>query len=137
MRKPWSFISESITASGGGKERDGAVGRPILRAVAVSTVRGGLATAAVSRAPPCGAAAGGREGGGGGGGGFWARSDPMPSMIRTIVAAATRRARRRLATHAHQMLSSYRSNSGPSISIIDTASGGVRIAARKAAITIA
>src|SRR5205814_879816 len=120
-------------------ERDSAVGRPALRAVAESMVPGGLATGAVSRAPPCGPAAGGRDGGGGGGGGggFWARSDPMPSTIRTIVAAATPRARRRLATHAHQMLSSYSSNSGPSISIIDTASGGVRIAARKAAITIA
>src|SRR5258706_16409251 len=94
MRKPWSFISESITASGGGKERDGAVGRPILRAVAVSTVPGGLATAAVSRAPPCGAAPGGRDGGGGGGG-VCARGGPMPSTIRTTVAAATRGARRR------------------------------------------
>src|SRR6266496_3355702 len=107
MRKPWSFSSESITASEGGKERDGAVGRPALRAVAESIVPGGLATAAVSRAPPCGAAGGGRDGGGSGRGGFCARSDPMPSTIRTIVAAATRRARRRLATHAHQMLSSY------------------------------
>ena len=48
-----------------------------------------------------------------------------------------RRARRRLATQAHQMLISYSSSSGTSISIIETASGGVISAARNAAITIA
>src|SRR5206468_5059323 len=86
-----------------------------------------------------GRAAGG-GGGGGGGGGFCAHTGPahpIPSTIAISVAAAMRRARRRLAIQAHQMLNSYGSSSGPSISIIDTASGGVRIAARNAAITIA
>src|SRR5439155_11338155 len=98
---PWSFSSESITASEGGKERDGAVGRPILRAVAVSTVPGGLATPVLSRAARCAGA-----GGGGGGTGFCAGNEPRPRTSNTIVAAATRRARRRLATQAHQTLSS-------------------------------
>src|SRR6266566_2822399 len=137
MRKPLSLSSESITASGGGNERVGPVGSPSLRAVELSTPRrrlsacvppGGLTTAVVSR-----------RGGGGGGGGFCACNDapPRPSTSTTIVAAAIRRARLRLATHAHQMLSSYKRSNGPSISIIETASGGVRIAARNAAITIA
>src|SRR6266699_6721757 len=135
MRKPLSLSSESITASGGGNERVGPVGSPSLRAVELSTPRrplsawvppGGLTTAVVSRR-------------GGGGGGFCACNDapPRPSTSTTIVAAAIRRARLRLATHAHQMLSSYKRSNGPSISIIETASGGVRIAARNAAITIA
>ena len=104
--------------SDGGKDRDGAVGRPSLRAVAVSTLRppppaarvvscapGGRAFAAVSRTARCGAGGGG-GGGGGGGVGFCACNDPRPSRNKTSVAAAMRRARRRLAIQAHQMLAS-------------------------------
>jgi hypothetical protein len=47
--------------------------------------------------------AGGRCGGGAGGG-FCAASEPLASTNSTITAAAMRRARRRLATHAHQIL---------------------------------
>src|SRR2546425_6977051 len=113
VRKSGSLSKESMMESDGGNDRDGAVGRPSLRAVAVSTrwprvvscAPGGLAVAAVSRTTRRAAGAGG-GGGGGGGGGFCAGSDPTPRRSRTSVAAAIRRARRRLAIQAHQMLSS-------------------------------
>src|SRR5438552_9492525 len=117
VRKLGSLSKESMMESEGGKDRDGAVGRPSLRAVEVSTLwprvvscaPGGRAFAAVSRTARCGAvgAAGGGGGGGGGGGvGFCACSDPTPRRNKTSVAAAIRRARRRLAIQAHQMLAS-------------------------------
>src|SRR5437667_9842967 len=89
VRKLGSLSKESMMESDGGKDRDGAVGRPSLRAVAVSTLRppppaarvvscapGGRAFAAVSRTARCGAGGGG---GGGGGVGFCACNDPRPS----------------------------------------------------------
>src|SRR5438477_11651637 len=92
VRKLGSLNKESMMESEGGKDRDGAVGRPSLRAVEVSTLwprvvscaPGGRAFAAVSRTARCGAvgavgAAGGGAGGGGGrGGGSLAGGDPAP-----------------------------------------------------------
>src|SRR5882672_12510958 len=94
-----------------GKLRDGLVGRPSLRAVAVSTalpVAGGPARLALS-----------------GGGVPCAWTAPAPTSSSRANAAATRRARRRVATQAHQMLISYNNRRGTSMSIIETASGGV------------
>src|SRR5579859_3606838 len=124
-----------MTESAGGKDREGAVGSPILRAVAVSTLRPRV----VSPGAPGGFAVVSRTTGrcGGGGGGFCACRDPTPRTISATVTAAIRRVRRRLATHAHQMLTSYSRISGPNISNIDTASGGVSRAARNAEMTIA
>src|SRR3989442_7291752 len=107
VRKLGSLSKESMTGSDGGNDREGAVGRPSLRAVAVSTrwprvvsvAPGGRAFAAVSPTAR-------RDGGGGGGGGFCACSDPTLRRNKTSVAAASRRARRRLAIQAHQMLAS-------------------------------
>src|SRR2546428_106324 len=106
VRKLGSLSKESMTGSDGGNDREGAVGRPSLRAVAVSTrwprvvsvAPGGRAFAAVS---PTARRDGG--GGGGGGGGFCACSDPTLRRNKTSVAAAIRRARRRLAIQAHPM----------------------------------
>src|SRR5438552_19155084 len=115
VRKLGSLSKESMMESEGGKDRDGAVGRPSLRAVEVPTrwprvvscAPGGRAFAAVSRTARCGAVgAAGGGGGGGGGVGFCACSDPTPRRNKTSVAAAIRRARRRLAIQAHQMLAS-------------------------------
>src|SRR5437016_9375824 len=98
VRKLGSLSKESMMESEGGKDRDGAVGRPSLRAVEVSTLwprvvscaPGGRAFAAVSRTARCGAVgavgAAGGGGGGGGGVGFCACSDPTPRRNKTSVA---------------------------------------------------
>jgi len=129
-----------MTASLGGKLRVGPVGSPSRRAAAVSSDC--PCGAPVPGAPARGVVSGRDETGlRGRGTAPWAASRPAPSphsassTIPARAAAWARRARRRVTTQAHQILTSYSSTSGTIISSIETASGGVSSAAARAAIT--
>src|SRR2546422_788581 len=126
-RYPGSFSSESMTESAGGKLRVGPVGRPRRRAAPVSmawpwTGWPGTWRGIVSARTP-----------GGLGAGCCADSVPPRAARRSRSAAVrlaapapvSRRARRRVMTQAQRMLTSYSRIRGTSITIIETASGGV------------
>src|SRR5213078_3291266 len=111
MRYAGSLRSESITASDAGKLRVGPVGKPSLRAVAVSRRPWAAESAAVRGGGRSGGVGGGVVRGGGGGGvgrrGIWASSAPAAISNRAASPAAlaaparARRARRFSTTHAH------------------------------------
>ncbi len=120
--------------SAAGKERLGPVGRPSRCAAAVSI---GCVGTARPRRPRLSARVVSR------GGGLPPCADrPLASVSSSTsnsvvvpvgpAALASRRARRRVTTQAHQMLTSYKAVRGSNINNIDTASGGVSSAATTA-----